>query len=349
MKKVFEKRIGMFMAVILAMIVLFVGCGQENSNVKESSSDQQNTDEQSSDSNIKESYMIGFSQHWGTITYARIVMQGAEDAAVEWSEKLGVEVRVKGTDSGMNDPSIQANDIQDLYAQQADGLMIFAGDAKIVGQAAKTTFNKDNIPIVVTDTGMEGAEYISHVTTDNYYAGEIAAKSLEGVLDKGTKVVAFNGSPGIESVNNRVVGYEETCEKLGFELLPQKTCKVSVEEGAKLMEDVLVAEPDIGAIFTTNIDTAIGASSALKNVGNTTCHIIAFDLNDVAYEMVNNGELYAVVIQDPYFMGHEGLNQIMYSLTGEEDKVEKEIGSPAYVMTKENSDEFADNPALTLE
>ena len=175
-----------------------------------------------------ENYVIGNSQHWGSITYARVVMLGAEDAAKEWSTKLGVEVKVKGTDSGMNDPSVQANDIQDLYAQNVDGLLIFAGDAKIVGQAVKNTFNKDGLPVVVTDTGMVGAEYVSHVTTDNYIAGETGANALDGVIPFGSKVIAVNGSPGIESVNLRVQGYEETCAKLGFNVLPTKTCKVSV-------------------------------------------------------------------------------------------------------------------------
>lgn len=344
MSKLLKTRVAM--VTILFIMVLFVGCGKQQSSKISQGNDK--SSKQSSSSNIKDSYKIGFSQHWGSITYARVVAKGAEDAAAEWSKKLGVEVKVKKTDSGMDDPSKQRNDIQDLYAQQVDGLMVFAGDAKIVGQAAKTTFNKDNIPVVVTDTGMEGAEYISHVTTDNFHAGELAAISLEKVLKKGTKVIAFNGSPGIESVNGRVDGYEEGCKKLEFEVMPQKTCKVSVEEGKKLMEDVLVAEPEIGAVFTTNIDTAIGAASALKNAGNTTCHIIAFDLNDVAYEMVEKGDLYALVVQDPYFMGYEGLNQIMYSLTGEKGKVKKDIGSPVYVMTKENLKEFADNPALTL-
>jgi ribose transport system substrate-binding protein len=296
----------------------------------------------------KDGYTIGYSQHWGTITYARVVMLGAVEAAAEWSEKLGVEVKVKGTDSGMDDPSIQANDIQDLYAQGVDGLMLFAGDAKIVGQAVKNTFNKDGAPVVVTDTGMVGADYICHVTTDNYSAGKVGAESLKGVIPANAKVIAFNGSPGIDSVNKRVLGYEETCVALGYELLPTKTCKVSVEEGKQLMEDMLVSEPDIAAVFTTNIDTAIGASSALKNAGNTTCHIIAFDLNDVAYKMVKDGEIYALVIQDPYFMGYEGLNQIMYSLTGETSKIKKNIGAPAHVMTIKNAADFADNPALTL-
>ena len=107
--------VGAIILVIMATGMVFAGGQQDNS----------------------DGYTIGYSQHWGTITYARVVMLGAVDAAAEWSEKLGVEVKVKGTDSGMDDPSIQANDIQDLYAQGVDGLMLFSGDAKIVGQLLK--------------------------------------------------------------------------------------------------------------------------------------------------------------------------------------------------------------------
>ena len=65
------------------------------------------------------------------------------------------------------------------------------------------------------------------------------------------------------------------------------------------MEDMLVSDLILQLSFTTNIDTAIGASSALKNAGNTTCHIIAFDLNDVAYKMVKDGEIYALLFRTP--------------------------------------------------
>lgn len=332
MSKLLRKGMYLVMALVLVTMTLVTGCAKK----------------QTDSEDVKESYEIGFSQHWGTTCYPRVIMKGAEDAKAEWEEKLGIEINISSTDSGMEDPSKQANDIQDLYAQKMDGLMVFSGDAKVTGQAVKITFNKSNIPVVVTDTGMEGAEFVSHVTTDNYHAGEIGAEALQEYLEEGDKVIAFNSSPGIASVQDRVKGFMDKVEAFGFEQLPEKTCKVSVEEGKKLMEDILVSEPSIGAVFTTTVETAIGAASALKNAGNTTCKIVAFDLNEVALKMVKDDELFAVVVQDPYFIGYNGMYQMMYELTGQKDKIEKYMGSPAYVLTKENAAEFEDNPQITL-
>lgn len=293
-----------------------------------------------------DSYKIGYSQHFGTVAFCTTMIDGAEDAIAEWGEK-GVKAELFVTDSGIEDPSIQIGDLEDLAAQDVDGLCIFPGDSTIVVEPIKNIYNANDIPVVVTDIGIADGEYESFLITDNKAAGALGAEAMAELLPNRGKVVVFQNSPGAINGQNRSQGFQDKAAELGFDVIGEKTLNLSVEEGKALMEDILTSDPDIAGVFTISIETAIGAASALQDAGNTTCKIVAFDINKTAYEMIKEGSpLAAAVIQDPYMMGYEGVNQLLYAITGEDDKIEKEIGVPAMLLTQANADEFADNPQV---
>jgi len=54
----------------------------------------------------------------------------------------------------------------------------------------------------------------------------------------------------------------------------------------------------------------------------------------------------AVVVQDPYYMGHEGMNQMMYWLTSQKDLIVKDIKKPPTICTLKNASDYDNNPAV---
>jgi ribose transport system substrate-binding protein len=178
----------------------------------------------------------------------------------------------------------------------------------------------------------------------------MAGARMAEVVPAGGKVVAFNHGPGQLNVQARIAGFTSKATEMGLEVLPEKTLDMSAEEGTRLMEDLLVSEPDIAGVFTVGTPPAIGAVSALKAAGNTTCVVIAFDPDGETYKLVQEEDpiLKGIVVQDPYFMGFEGMNQLFYYLTGETDKIVKNIDSPITVLTPENAADYADNPQIVL-
>jgi ribose transport system substrate-binding protein len=100
-------------------------------------------------------FRIGVSQMWGSLPFLQTVLAGHRAEAEKWErEGKARVVELFVTDAGLEDPSIQATDMEDLYARKIDGLIVFPGDSDIVGEVIVNLYNKNNIPVVVTDIGV---------------------------------------------------------------------------------------------------------------------------------------------------------------------------------------------------
>ena len=111
-------------------------------------------------------YKIGYSVFWGTNPFLVTMVNGAKKAAEEWKTK-GVNVDIVVTNVGDTDKAKQVSDLEDLFAQKVDGVLIFPGDSVMVTEPIKTVFNVNNIPVVITDIGVRSGKYISLIITDN--------------------------------------------------------------------------------------------------------------------------------------------------------------------------------------
>ena len=61
--------------------------------------------------------------------------------------------------------------------------------------------------------------------------------------------------------------------------------------------------------------------------------------------MVKDGKIDALVIQDPFKMGYEGMNIVLTKLQGGE--VKEFMGLGTKLLTKDNAAEFANDPQVT--
>jgi ribose transport system substrate-binding protein len=96
-------------------------------------------------------YKIGYSVFWGTNPFLVTMVNGAKKAADEWKAK-GVNVDLLVTNGGDTDKAKQVSDLEDLYAQKVDGVLIFPGDSVMVTEPIKTVYNANNIPVVLSST-----------------------------------------------------------------------------------------------------------------------------------------------------------------------------------------------------
>ena len=110
------------------------------------------------------------------------------------------------------------------------------------------------------------------------------------------------------------------------------------------MEDTLVSDPDIAAVFHINQLNAQGSASALAAAGNDKVKLVGFDIDATSLQMVKDGKLHALVVQDPYGIGYAGMNQMLIYLTG--GTPTKTINIPPLLLTKANASDFDDNPQV---
>lgn len=269
---------------------------------------------------------------------------GAKKAAAEWKEK-GTELEIIFTNGGDTDTTRQVADLEDLYAQGIQGLILFPGDSIVVAEPVKNIYNPQGIPVVITDIGLQAGSWDTFIITDNYAGGESAAELMAKHVPLGAKVITFDHAPGNDNAQNRQRGFEDKAKALGLAVQPEKFLKRSLEEGRKLMEDTLVAIPDIKGVFFFNQVVAQGAAAALEAAGRTDVQLVSFDLDPVSFQMVKDGKILGLVVQDPFLMGYEGVNAMVTKLKGGTPVARMDI--PTRLLTRENADEFANDPPVT--
>jgi ribose transport system substrate-binding protein len=291
-----------------------------------------------------ESYTIGYSQFWGTNPFLVTMANGAKKAIGEWKAK-GVDVDMILTNGGDTDTTKQVADLEDLYAQGIQGLILFPGDSIVLAEPVKNIYNKDGIPVVITDIGLQSGSWDTFIITDNYAGGQSAADLMAKNVPPGAKVITFDHAPGNDNAQMRQRGFEDRAKELGLSIQPEKFLKLSLEEGRKLMEDTLVAIPDIKGVFFFNQAVAQGAAAALEAANRPDVKLVSFDLDPVSYQMVKDGKILGLVVQDPFKMGYEGMNAMVTKLQG--GKPVERMDIPTRILTKENAAEFAQDPQVT--
>lgn len=293
-----------------------------------------------------EEVSIGYSVFWGTNPFLVTMVNGAEAAAEAWADQ-GYEIDMIVTNGGDTDKARQVNDLEDLYAQGIDGLLIFPGDSVLVGEPISNLYNAEDIPVVVTDIGIREGAYVSLIITDNYAGGALAAEHMAELVPEGGKVITLDFAPTNDNAQTRQRGFEERAAELGLTVLPEAALPpdMTLENGRRATEDLLVAEPDIAGIFSFNQVMIQGAHAAVEAAGRDDIALVGFDLDPVSYQMVRDGQIDALVVQDPYEMGFVGMNMVMNAITGGE--TQEFVGLGTRLLTAENADEFADDPQVT--
>ncbi|VVN56855.1 Ribose import binding protein RbsB [Pseudomonas fluorescens] len=288
-------------------------------------------------------YTIGYSQFWGTNKFLRTQVKGAQKAIAEWKQK-GVNVELIVTNGGDTDTSKQVADLEDLYVQGINGLLIFPGDSIVLSDPIKSIYNRNNIPVVVTDIGLKSGQIVSYVGTANEKGGRLAAEYMASIVPPGSKVIVFDHGPAVQVIIDRNRGFEERAAELGLKVLPRKVMKLSLEDGRRTMEDTLTEIPDIAGVFFQNHAPTIGAGATLQAEHRLDVKLVNFDTDPTAYKMLQEGVIAGTIIQDPFEMGYVGMNSLLTHLTG--GKTEPYIELPPKLMTPKNFSDFAKEPQV---
>ena len=76
--------------------------------------------------------------------------------------------------------------------------------------------------------------------------------------------------------------------------------------GLNIMTDLITANPDLRGVFASNLTTAQGAGQAIaENKVNDKIMLIGFDSDDKTVKLLADGNIKALVVQDPFRMGYK--------------------------------------------
>ncbi len=266
---------------------------------------------------------------------AHIFWQSVHAGALAAGKEFGVEIAWNGPQTEtMKDQQIAIT--QDFITRKVDGIVLAPQDqnalVSVVEQVASA-----RIPCVIFDSGINTDQYVSFVATDNYKGGVEAGKELGRLLKgKGTCIIT-KCDAGSESTNQREKGFEDTLaeEFPEIQILAFQYSDSNKDKARAVTEDMLTANPAVDAIFASNESTTHGALMALRSLnlaGKKT--FVGFDSSPDLMDGLNQGEIQALVIQNPYNMGYQSVKAAVNYLDGME--VEKRIDTGVYLITPEN-------------
>src|SRR6266481_5872037 len=250
------------------------------------------------------------------------------------AEELGWDV---ATVSANEDKLKQINGVQDLIARGVKGILISPIDAVGVN-AAYDAAAAARIPIVSVARGSASPSQTIHVAMDEKQIGRDIAEWTAKRLGSKGKVALLMGPSGAPTFKNLGDGYSEVMAKYpGIQIAFRGDGPLTRERGVKQAEDVLVANPDLAAIYTANDDVALGAMQAV-NAADRKGKTLVTGMNGVppALRAVKEENLAMTVELNPTEWGRLGVDVLASFLKG--DKVEPRVFIKHIIIDNSNID-----------
>ena len=201
------------------------------------------------------------------------------------------------------------------------------------------------VKIIGIDSAADTAVLTSMVATDNVQAGRIAADILaeriqKTYADAEGDVALITSSPGVATFDQRAKGFkEQIAAKYGaLDIVAEKVADGQAITARNMMAEIIASHPELRGVFASDLVMAHGAAEALaENRANKTgdiINLVGFDWDDQLVKFLQVGTIAALVVQDPFRMGYEGVKTALAAAKGEQ--VPAKIDTGASVITKAN-------------
>jgi len=233
--------------------------------------------------------------------------------------------------SGGLDPARQNNQLSDFVAQNYDAIFLNPVDSKSAGEGVKKAYAA-GIPVFTFDVQVTDQEakklIVSHIGSDNYQGGRLAAESMIKATG-GRGKIAIISFPEVTSCIFRVKGFRDYLKEhnSNLRIVTELSGKGNREEAYAVATDILQAHPDIVGIFAINDPSALGAYAAVRKAGKTDqITVIGFDASPAGKQAVFEKKLYDSPQQFPRKMAKGTVEAFVKYLEGED--LPKEIFIP---------------------
>lgn len=271
-----------------------------------------------------------------TSPYWQTVFAGAEAAA----EELGVDLTTQGA-AEESDIAGQIAILENAVTQGPDAIVLAPTASEPLG--APIDRAAESVPIIMIDSAAQTEAYASFLTTDNFAAGQLAADALADAIEAlhgapEGEIAILTALPGVGSLTQRDEGFRDGLGNYpGLTEVANRFNNNDATQALSNTLDILVANPNLVGIFADNLPMGVGAGRAIAERGTEDqVAVVAFDSDDAEIGYLQEGQIKALVVQNPYKMGYEGVKTAVAVINGE--TVEKDIDTGVTIVTQENFD-----------
>ena len=234
-----------------------------------------------------------------------------------------------------SDAQVQAAQLQELMDEGVDAVFLCPVDWEAVTPALEA-LQEAGIPVINIDTQVKEESLTkAYIGSDNRNAGYVCGEDLKKRCPDGGKILLLE-SPSMNSINERITGFEQAIANAGFEVLDRADVNGEKEKAKEAMGEFLEKYPKIDGVMCGNDQVALGALEAVKESGRQGIRIYGVDGSpDVKQEIAKpDSPMTATGAQSPIRIGKAAAETGIAILDGE--KFETTTYEDTFLIDKGN-------------
>ena len=231
------------------------------------------------------------------------------------------------------DTAKQIRDIEDYILSGVDVLITSPRDSMLMTPVIQKVY-RDGTPVILLSRTIGTNDYTSFIHPDNRKIGQKAAKFIANRINGQGSVVMLTGVPGATTTLHRTETFRKVIKQYPGITLVSRAANYLRADAIRVMEDLIIQNKKIDAIYAQSDSMAAGAIMALKTHGidPKKITIVGIDYISEARELIRKGELDATYLYPT--AGTEGAQIALDILAGK--KVKKEIIIKSVEITVDN-------------
>jgi len=244
------------------------------------------------------------------------------------------------------DSTLQNPIIESVTASKPDAIMI-APDDVTASQEPIDQAMAAGIKVVLVDTTLNNpGNAVSQISSDNLAGGADAFTAVKQLVPGGGQVLVVNTKPGISTTDQRTTGFADAAKADSkYTYVGVQYDQDSASIAAQVTLAALQKNPGIVGIFATNLFSAEGAATAVRQAGKSgKVKIVGFDADPDQIAALKQGTVQALIAQSPYTIGQDAVEQAINALTGK--PVTAKIGTKFTIITSANLTSAASQAAI---
>lgn len=224
---------------------------------------------------------------------------------------------------------VQLQLIEHVLAHGCKALIIApAGDAIDTRIAA---LRAEDIPTVYVDRSVAGDGAYALVATDNFLAGQLAGQQLAERLGRGGRVGVLRLRPGLQSTEERERGFLLAAQSAGLQVVFDSYLG---DDRQRIVQALSEQLPRLDGLFSANGTSTRATLAALRQLGKAgQVDFVGFDGGEPLLSALREGQIQALLLQQPKAMGDHAVRLVQRALSGERASSRLQLLLEPRVMT----------------
>lgn len=261
--------------------------------------------------------------------YWRLIEQGAKKAAAKHNIFLEYVAPPKADNERM------LKLLDRMISAKVDGIITQGVEGERFADLVHKGIER-GIPIITIDTDVESSERIVYVGTDNFYAGQLAGKTIIENTTGEQYVGIITGRFDAINQQERIQGFKTVVEPIErIHIVDIKESNITEIGATQATYSLLKQHPSITALIGTSALDGIGMVEGVNGIApNKDIYIAAFDVLPSTLELIRENKIDVTIAQYPKEMGYKSVG-VMLTLQTEE-LLENEIYTETRILEKKD-------------